>query len=167
TSQAIPLFQTRPSQGRSVVASNTSSRRALLNTYKRHGDDGESYTATQAKTGRPLSPHVEIYDFPAAALSSITNRVTGVALTVGLYGIGGAALVGCDPAAMMSALGSSLAGPAVKGAVAFPLVFHYLGAARHTVWDYMPETLQNSGVKKTSYALFGLSGVITLGLMAV
>ena len=51
----------------------------------------------------------------------------------GLYGIGGAALVGCDPAAMMSALGSSLAGPAVKGAVAFPLVFHYLGAARHTV----------------------------------
>lgn len=43
----------------------------------------ESYTAQQAKTGRPVSPHVTIYDFPPAALSSIANRVTGVALVAG------------------------------------------------------------------------------------
>ncbi len=35
----------------------------------------------------------------------------------------------------MSALGSSGVGPAVKLAVSFPLVYHYLGAVRHTVSD--------------------------------
>lgn len=43
----------------------------------------DSYTERQQKTGRPMSPHVTIYDFPAAALSSIANRVTGVALVGG------------------------------------------------------------------------------------
>ena len=40
----------------------------------------ETYTERQAKKGRPVSPHVTIYAFPAAAISSITNRVTGVVL---------------------------------------------------------------------------------------
>lgn len=43
----------------------------------------ESYTARQAKTGRPVSPHVSIYAFPPAAITSIANRVTGVALVGG------------------------------------------------------------------------------------
>ena len=43
----------------------------------------ETYTEKQAKKGRPVSPHVTIYKFPPAALSSITNRVTGVVLTGG------------------------------------------------------------------------------------
>lgn len=53
----------------------------------------------------------------------------------GLYGISGASLVGCDAPQLMSALGSSGVGPAVKLAVSFPLVYHYLGAVRHTVSD--------------------------------
>ncbi|CAM9184301.1 unnamed protein product [Discosporangium mesarthrocarpum] len=127
----------------------------------------ESYTERQEKTGRPLSPHVGIYKFPAGALSSITNRITGVALVGGVYGIGLLSLAGCDATAMMSTMGSSVAGPAVKLAVAFPLVFHYLGGARHTMWDFMPETLQNKGVESTSLALFATSGVISLGLAAM
>lgn len=51
----------------------------------------------------------------------------------GLYGIAGASLVGCDAPMLMSTLGSSGVGPAVKLAVSFPLVYHYLGAVRHTV----------------------------------
>ncbi len=35
--------------------------------------------------GRPISPHVNIYKFPVPAISSITNRVTGTALSVGEY----------------------------------------------------------------------------------
>lgn len=54
-------------------------------------------------------------------------------LTSGVYGIAGASLVGCEPAAMMSMLGSSFAGPVVKLAVSFPLIYHYLGAVRHIV----------------------------------
>lgn len=42
-----------------------------------------SYTEQQMKKGRPVSPHVTIYKFPLAAISSITIRVTGVLLSVG------------------------------------------------------------------------------------
>ena len=45
----------------------------------------ESYTERQAKKNRPVSPHVTIYRFPAVALSSITNRVTGVMLAGALF----------------------------------------------------------------------------------
>lgn len=62
------------SQGRSLVAGT----RVLSSTPEK-----QSYTEKQAQTGRPLSPHVTIYDFPAAALSSIANRVTGIALVGG------------------------------------------------------------------------------------
>lgn len=51
----------------------------------------------------------------------------------GVYGIAGLSIVGCDPAAFMQAIGSSFAGPAVKLAVSFPLIYHYLGAVRHMV----------------------------------
>ena len=43
---------------------------------------------------RPTSPHVTIYKFPIAALSSITTRVTGTALSVGFAGAGLVALFG-------------------------------------------------------------------------
>lgn len=44
----------------------------------------ETYSERQAKKGRPVSPHVTIYKFPVVALSSITNRVTGAGLSVGM-----------------------------------------------------------------------------------
>ena len=57
----------------------------LRNNYLRahFATNSESYTQKQDKTGRPVSPHVTIYKFPPSALSSIANRVTGVALSVG------------------------------------------------------------------------------------
>ena len=58
------------------VPSSTIVRRAASN--------GESYTERQEKLGRPVSPHVTIYAFPPAALTSITNRVTGVGLSAGM-----------------------------------------------------------------------------------
>ncbi|CAN0190407.1 unnamed protein product [Ectocarpus sp. 12 AP-2014] len=162
---AAPLALTH--KGRPLVAAAGSHALSRSSSSSASDKEKESYTARQARTGRPVSPHVTIYDFPPAALSSIANRVTGVALVAGLYGISGATLVGCDAAGLMSALGSSGVGPAVKLAVSFPLVYHYLGAVRHTVWDYMPETLQTAGVAKTSYALLGVSGAVSLGLAAV
>lgn len=74
--QTLWLRTSRPSlfQGRPLAAST----RVLSST-----PDKPSYTERQAQTGRPLSPHVTIYDFPPAALSSIANRVTGIALVGG------------------------------------------------------------------------------------
>ena len=44
----------------------------------------ESYTERMEKTGRPISPHVDIYKFPPTAISSITHRVTGCVLAGGM-----------------------------------------------------------------------------------
>eukprot|EP01036_Dinobryon_divergens_P034114 gene34114-44078_t len=129
----------------------------------------ETYTELQAKKGRPVSPHVTIYRFPIAALTSITNRVTGVMLTVGITGIGGAALVGVDTSSALSALGAiSIVGPLAKFAVAFPLSYHYLGGVRHLLWDRLPETLlTNDGVEKSSVLLVALAGAVSLGTAAL
>ncbi|CAM9609882.1 unnamed protein product, partial [Chrysoparadoxa australica] len=128
---------------------------------------GELYTDKQKKTGRPLSPHVTTYAFPIGAISSITNRVTGVALAVGFSAVGVTSLVGGDVAGMMAAVGDSGVAPLAKGVVAFPFIYHYLGAVRHTVWDYMPETVNNEGLDSTSKMLMAGSGILTLAAMAV
>jgi succinate dehydrogenase (ubiquinone) cytochrome b560 subunit len=53
---------------------------------------------------------------------------------------------------LMSAVGSAnfAIAAGAKFAVAFPLVYHYLGGLRHLVWDNNPEMLSNVDVEKTS-----------------
>jgi succinate dehydrogenase (ubiquinone) cytochrome b560 subunit len=79
---------------------------------------------------RPVSPHVfEIdykqmhYKFPLGAISSVTNRATGVMLSVGAGAAGWLALAGDLPGAIAAFKASYplLVVPA-KFAVAFPLV---------------------------------------------
>jgi succinate dehydrogenase (ubiquinone) cytochrome b560 subunit len=97
------------------------------------------YTERQEKLGRPMSPHVTTYAFPAVAISSITQRVTGVLLSVG-----------------------------VGGVAAFPLTYHYAGALRHTLWDRKPETmLNNKDAEKSSYLVMGGSTIVAAGLAAM
>ena len=70
--------------------------------------DHTSYSEQQEKTGRPVSPHVNVYlkhnSFPLVAISSILNRGTAAGLTfgtsrkkekgrVGMHGVGGRALL--------------------------------------------------------------------------
>jgi succinate dehydrogenase (ubiquinone) cytochrome b560 subunit len=128
-----------------------------------------NYTSRQKQTGRPVSPHVSIYAFPIGALSSITNRVTGCALSVGCAGLGVAELVGGSGTALslVQTVGSQgiLITAAAKFSVSFPIIYHYLGAIRHTAWDMKPEMLTNVDVEKASYVLFGSSVAISGGLM--
>jgi len=49
--------------------------------------------------------------------------------------------------------------------VSLPIVYHYLGAVRHTAWDYVPDYLENSDVEKSSMVLIGASIVISAGTM--
>ena len=100
---------------------------------------GHGYTNPKFPN-RPISPHVMIYAFPVVALSSITMRVCGVLLSVGCGGVGAMACIDPTmPVELMSTLGSSpfLAIPA-KFAVSFTLVYHFLGAVRHTVRRRLP-----------------------------
>lgn len=119
------------------------------------------------KVARPVSPHVMIYAWPLAAISSVTVRITGGLLSVGVYGIGIGSLLGADMAGVMAALGSSGIGPLVKLGVAFPLSYHFLGAARHFYWEKKPEGLNPESQKQSSIAIFAATGVISLAAMAM
>jgi succinate dehydrogenase (ubiquinone) cytochrome b560 subunit len=119
-------------------------------------------------TGRPVSPHVTIYAFPIAAISSITNRVTGITLSLGAAGLGAAEIFGGSGSALslMQTAGSSgmILTAAAKFSVAFPNVYHYAGALRHLAWDSNPESLTLPGIEKSSYYLFGGSLALSAGL---
>ena len=87
------------------------------------------------RTGRPVSPHVTIYSFPIAAISSITNRVTGTALSLGVAGLAAAELVGFGGGALqcMECVGNYDGALVVAGAkftVSFPILYHYLAGLR-------------------------------------
>mmetsp|Transcript_14717 Transcript_14717/g.23804 ORF Transcript_14717/g.23804 Transcript_14717/m.23804 type:complete len:173 (+) Transcript_14717:79-597(+) len=129
----------------------------------------QNYTARMKKTGRPVSPHVTIYAFPVGAISSITNRVTGCALSFGAFGLGGLDMV-MGPGTSLSLMqyvgsqGFLIAAPA-KFAVSFCIFYHYGGAIRHFAWDYFPDYLNNVDVPKSSMALIGASTVISAGTM--
>lgn len=116
----------------------------------------------------PVSPHVTVFAFPMAAITSITNRVTGCMLAVGCWGLGAAELLGSGNAlALMQWTGSHglLMTAAAKFAVSFTASYHYSGAMRHFVWDEKPELLTNQGAEKSSWYLIGFSlGFSTLSL---
>ena len=128
----------------------------------------ESYSDRMKKKypGRPVSPHITVYAFPTVAISSVTVRITGCLLSIGLGGVAATALVGGvdAPATLTSMIAASTYGaPLAKFSVGFPLIYHTLGGVRHTVWDNYPEYLSNAAVEQSSWALFGASGVLSLG----
>lgn len=118
------------------------------------------------KTGRPVSPHVTIYSFPIAALTSIANRVTGMTLSIGAFGVGAMELL-CGSGSTLelcqtlAASDSSMLPLIVKGSVAFPFWYHYSGGLRHLYWDRTPEILTIADVEKASYAMVGGSILLT------
>jgi len=127
---------------------------------------------------RPLSPDVFAsdsswrahYDFPIAALSSITNRVSGVVLSAAVASCGVASAI-AGPEAVphgveaLKSVAPALA-PTVKFALSFPFVFHFLGGARHLVWDTTLRGINNKSARASSIALFGVSAVVAAALAA-
>jgi len=151
----------------------SSSSRGMTVLSKQSGEEyrKQNYNERMSKTGRPVSPHVAIYSFPITALTSITNRVTGVALSFGAAGIGAVEIINGNGAAMtlMQDIASihPMVATGAKFSVSFPLVYHYLGAIRHLTWDQKPEFLDNVSVEKASYVLAGSSLLISAGVALV
>jgi succinate dehydrogenase (ubiquinone) cytochrome b560 subunit len=129
----------------------------------------KNYTSRMKNSGRPVSPHVTVYNFPIAAVASITNRVTGCVLSFGALGLGAAELLGGSGSALyiMQFVGSQgmLISAGSKFAISFPIVYHYGGGLRHLMWDQYPEMLTNTDVAKSSYQLFAGSALISGALM--
>lgn len=92
-----------------------------------------------AQSSRPLSPHIFIYRMTQmTALLSITHRLTGVLLSVGIVGLVSwiyALAFDADLFATLQAWSGHIMGQLVIVAVAGAWYFHLANGVRHLVWD--------------------------------
>ncbi|MBA3493647.1 MAG: succinate dehydrogenase, cytochrome b556 subunit [Gammaproteobacteria bacterium] len=87
---------------------------------------------------RPLSPHLQIYRLPFAAILSITHRLTGVFLTLGsvllvywLVAIASGETAYLEAQALLGSWYGSLG----LFLSSFALYFHLCNGVRHLFWD--------------------------------
>ena len=87
---------------------------------------------------RPLSPHLQVYRWQITMTMSILHRATGVALTVGAFGLAWwlmAMAAGGEQAARAAACLASPFGRIVLFGFSASLVYHLLNGIRHLLWD--------------------------------
>lgn len=87
---------------------------------------------------RPLSPHLQIYRWPATMATSIVHRATGVALTVGMAGLAWwlmALASGPDAYAAFTGFARTAWGQFILFGFLWSLCYHFLNGIRHLVWD--------------------------------
>ena len=88
--------------------------------------------------GRPLSPHLTIYRWPISMVLSILHRMTGVAMSVGLFmfvlWLEAIAFDAISYDRLKSVL-DSFVGQALLLGWSFSFFFHLANGIRHLVWD--------------------------------
>jgi succinate dehydrogenase / fumarate reductase cytochrome b subunit len=126
--------------------------------------------AEQAKAtrARPLSPHLQIYRWPVTMATSITHRVTGVALSVGTLVVAWwliAAASGADQYDTFSTYSRSPLGLLILFGFVWSLSFHLLNGIRHLAWDsgfgFKVKTAERTGV-----LVYALSLIAAVGIFA-
>lgn len=127
--------------------------------------------ATRERTGvqRPLSPHLQVYRWQITMVMSILHRATGVALSVGAFGVAWwlyAVAAGGETYATFVACAASPLGLFVLFGFSVSLVYHFLNGIRHLLWDIgwgyeIPRTYA------TGYAVTALTVVLTAALWFV
>ncbi|MGH8477572.1 MAG: succinate dehydrogenase, cytochrome b556 subunit [Methylococcales bacterium] len=113
---------------------------------------------------RPLSPHLQIYRLPLTALLSITHRLTGVVISLGmiylvvwLMGIAeGASAFQNTQAFLDSGFGRLL-----LFFWTFALFFHFVHGIRHLIWD-TGLTFKRAEMDRTAWIEIGAAGGLTL-----
>jgi succinate dehydrogenase / fumarate reductase cytochrome b subunit len=115
-------------------------------------------------TNRPTSPHLQVYRLPLTGIMSITHRMTGVMLSVGLalfvYIISALAGGGMAYDTMQTVMSHWLM-KIVGWAFIYALFFHLCHGIRHLIWD-----AGNSFERDTldRYALIELAASLLLTL---
>jgi len=113
---------------------------------------------------RPLSPHVTIYRLPLLAKLSISHRITGVGLVLGLFVLAwwlGAVASGPESYAVAQAVVSSFLGRLVLMGFSAALFFHLSNGLRHLLWD-TGKGFDLAFAQKSNTFVLGSTAVLTL-----
>jgi succinate dehydrogenase / fumarate reductase cytochrome b subunit len=113
---------------------------------------------------RPLSPHLQVYRLPLAAVLSISHRATGVFLTIGTLLLAywlAAAAYGPDSYARAQAFIGSWFGILLLLGWSFSLFFHLSNGIRHLVWD-AGFGFEKHQYRQSNLIVLGAAGVLTL-----
>jgi len=87
---------------------------------------------------RPLSPFISIYRWPVTMAASITHRVTGVGLALGMILVAWLLIaVATGPGAYDTFVtcATSIIGRLILFGFAWAVVFHFFNGIRHLAWD--------------------------------
>jgi succinate dehydrogenase / fumarate reductase cytochrome b subunit len=118
-------------------------------------------------SNRPISPHLQAYRLPLTGIISITHRMTGVLLSVGLVVviyILSAIAAGEHSYLIMHVLMTVWLTKLLYWGFIYALFFHLCHGVRHLIWDagrgFERETLNR-------YALIELSASVVLTFIAL
>lgn len=117
-----------------------------------------------APKSRPLSPHLQVYRLPMAALMSITHRVAGAALAAGfvlvtLFLV--SAAIGDDHYNLVMGYASSLIGMIVLVFWSLALYYHTFNGIRHLIWDWCPSTISKDKATASGWFILLASAAAT------
>lgn len=114
---------------------------------------------------RNISPSISIYKFPPTAISSITNRVSGMYMTLSFMSI-------CFLSTAFSGVQYEITNKYNKLnenskkflniCLLYPMGYHFMGGIRHFIWDAFPGYLTKSLTLKSSKILFVSSIIPTV-----
>ena len=113
---------------------------------------------------RPLSPHLTIYRWPITMTLSILHRMTGVALSAGLFAFViwlEAIAYDAVPYDSVKSFMDSLPGQIMLLGWCFSFFFHFSNGVRHLIWD-TGRMLEIETAEKLGWAVIIGSVVLTI-----
>lgn len=117
-----------------------------------------------ASPPRPLSPHLQIYRLPLTVVLSISHRITGTFLVLGVLlvvALLAAAGAGPEPYEAVHGHVAAWYGQVLLFLSTFALFFHLCNGIRHLVWD-AGYGYEYSTVNQTAYIALGATVALTL-----
>ncbi|EMD33379.1 hypothetical protein CERSUDRAFT_160305 [Gelatoporia subvermispora B] len=164
---AVRRSALNPQAARALVFRNATPKRFIQ--IQSLSPSAEQQILNSQRLKRPSSPHFTIYQPQLTWIGSIANRVTGVGLSVLLYGYALAYLVapGTFDSTHVIEFVAGLPDAvkyAGKAILAAPFAFHSWNGLRHLSWD-MGKFLTLKGAYQSGYAVLGLTAATTVGLL--
>ncbi|MEY3218974.1 MAG: hypothetical protein RIT27_331 [Pseudomonadota bacterium] len=122
--------------------------------------------ATSNSRGRPLSPHLQVYNLPITARLSVLHRGTGMILVFGtilLVAWLGIVASGSQNYLFINGILASWIGKIALIGFSFSLIYHLCNGVRHLFWD-IGKGFENSCVNRSAYLTITMAVALTAGI---